>query len=99
MVEGFLQWAKPRILVGVVVSVLVALCCSASLVLRSQHAEGRETNTMLVERVSRESADGDGFLDKGWKEMWDSIPAGYAAVKKELSGGPSRLSASLRVCL
>jgi len=36
--------------------------------------------------MSRDSIEGDSFIDKGWKSMWKAIPAGYSAVTKELKG-------------
>ena len=36
--------------------------------------------------ISTDAIDGDGLIDKGWKQMWKAIPAGYRAVSKELKG-------------
>ena len=36
--------------------------------------------------LTTNSIEGDGLIDKGWKSMWQAIPAGYKAVKKELQG-------------
>jgi len=36
--------------------------------------------------MNTNSIAGDGYMDKSWKQMWSTIPAGYKAVKKELAG-------------
>jgi hypothetical protein len=36
--------------------------------------------------MSTNAVEGDGAIDKAWKQMWSAIPAGYSAVQKELKG-------------
>ena len=36
--------------------------------------------------ISTDAIDGDGLIDKGGKQMWKAIHAGYRAVSKELKG-------------
>ena len=51
-----------------------------------QPGSGKEAAYVGKHGMSTNAIEGDGFIDKGWKQMWSAIPAGYKAVKKELAG-------------
>lgn len=51
-----------------------------------QPGSGRSGASVGKDGMSTNSIEGDGYMDKSWKQMWNAIPAGYTAVKKELAG-------------
>ena len=51
-----------------------------------QPGSGKDGGYIGKHGLTTNSIEGDSFIDKGWKQMWSAIPAGYKAVKKELQG-------------